>query len=349
MNMNKEEFFKFVEQNIKAHFPMEYQDVIIKSVNNIKANCGELHGLQISRMGESLNPILYLDEYYEMYKSGEMGLFHIMENLVGVFIKAEENKKGKDVNSMVEKFMSYDTVKRNLCMRLCEYVSNKEYLQGRVYTREGDFARTYHVLLERNDSESFSISVTDDLLERWGKTKEELHQDALQADIPENRPVLYHIEEVMLEILKELDHDPVDFLKKDSLEDIRSGLSIWVLTNERRLNGAAMITHQEVLEKIGKMFGEDYYVLPSSQHEMILVPAEGADPVYLHEMVKEINQREVAAVDWLSDRVQYYDTTEHVLENALDRVERIEKQQKKQSEKIVGSPKRPSKEFGPTL
>ena len=74
--------------------------------------------------------------------------------------------------------------------------------------------------------------------------------------------------------------------------------------------------------------------MPSSLHEVIITIAESQDAQELQEMVKEINEAEVDAADVLSDRVQYYDTAAHVLENAFERMERLENLQKGQ-EKVA--------------
>ena len=47
----------------------------------------------------------------------------------------------------------------------------------------------------------------------------------------------------------------------------------------------------------------DYYVLPSSIHECIIIPSdEQLDPEALHEMVKEINEEHVAPEELLAIR-----------------------------------------------
>ena len=54
--------------------------------------------------------------------------------------------------------------------------------------------------------------------------------------------------------------------------------------------------------------GENYFVLPSSIHEVIIVP-ESASPGYsdLNEMIREINQTQVAEEEVLGDHAYYYD------------------------------------------
>lgn len=114
-----------------------------------------------------------------------------------------------------------------------------------------------------------------------------------------------------------------------------------------------MIMHQDVLDKIGELLGQDYYVLPSSLHEVLITIAEEKDVRTLQEMVHEINETQVDAEDLLSDKVQFYDTTTHVLENAIERMERLETLQKEQEKqagvKATSYPKKTTPELSPSF
>lgn len=56
------------------------------------------------------------------------------------------------------------------------------------------------------------------------------------------------------------------------------------------------------------MLGENFYILPSSIHEVILLRESFAeDAEYLRWMIQEVNATEVAPEEILSDRAYYYD------------------------------------------
>lgn len=87
------------------------------------------------------------------------------------------------------------------------------------------------------------------------------------------------------------------------------GSPMTVLTTREQINGAAVIFCDEVLRKIRKKIG-DFYILPSSVHEVLVVPvSEGIDREELEEMVKSVNRDEVAPEDRLADRVFLFDGT----------------------------------------
>ena len=83
---------------------------------------------------------------------------------------------------------------------------------------------------------------------------------------------------------------------------------MYVLSNKFRNYGAACIAYPNVLEMIGQILKKDYYILPSSVHEVIIVPYS---EIYvcskLDEMVREINSTQVEEEDVLSNHVYLYD------------------------------------------
>ena len=82
---------------------------------------------------------------------------------------------------------------------------------------------------------------------------------------------------------------------------------MYVLTNLTSCNGAGAMFCDALLEKIQTKLDCDFYLLPSSIHEVIIVPDEGGfDRSELDEMVKTINATEVNPDDRLADHVFYY-------------------------------------------
>jgi hypothetical protein len=82
---------------------------------------------------------------------------------------------------------------------------------------------------------------------------------------------------------------------------------MYVLSNPVRSFGAACIVYPEVLDMAGQVLGEDYYVLPSSVHEVVLVPvSKSMEPGEMDAMVMEINQTQVAEEEILSDHAYLY-------------------------------------------
>ena len=66
--------------------------------------------------------------------------------------------------------------------------------------------------------------------------------------------------------------------------------SMYVLTNTSGSLGAAALFYPDVKDKAAELLGSDYYILPSSVHEVILVPeSPGINAAELCDMVKQAN------------------------------------------------------------
>ena len=99
-------------------------------------------------------------------------------------------------------------------------------------------------------------------------------------------------------------------VEEEDKEDV-----MYVLSNRLRSYGAAVILYEDRLEEIGEYLGENYYVLPSSVHEMIII-AESAAPGQeeLSDLVTEINTTQVDAEEVLSNHAYYYDRKKRKLQ-----------------------------------
>lgn len=83
------------------------------------------------------------------------------------------------------------------------------------------------------------------------------------------------------------------FIPIDSLDD----LPFYVLTNTKMVFGAGVILY----EKLSRIVGQDFTIIPSSVHETIIVPSE-IDCLYLSRIITEVNATVVSPEEVLSDR-----------------------------------------------
>ncbi len=101
-------------------------------------------------------------------------------------------------------------------------------------------------------------------------------------------------------------------------EDISNGQDeadqILVMTNKSGYNGAITMLYKEKLKQVGDRIRNSFFIIPSSIHEVLLVPcASGVDEEILNQMVREVNSTSVNQEDYLSDHVYYYDHNENIL------------------------------------
>ena len=106
--------------------------------------------------------------------------------------------------------------------------------------------------------------------------------------------------------------------------------TMYVATNSSRMFGASVIAYPDFMEAAAEKMGGDFYVLPSSVHETILVPDDGREiAAGLRAMVQDVNEVDVAPKERLSNEAYHYDSKDKVFERA-DRFEERRAEKKKE-------------------
>lgn len=78
-----------------------------------------------------------------------------------------------------------------------------------------------------------------------------------------------------------------------------------------------------VLNQVSQIFPEGFYILPSSVHEVLIVPkGTEMEPQELGKIVREVNRTEVSRADVLSDRVYEYDREKEKICQVPESIER---------------------------
>lgn len=95
----------------------------------------------------------------------------------------------------------------------------------------------------------------------------------------------------------------------DSLpEELEQKIGVYMLTNDTGINGAFCLLYDDVIKNFAKEQNWNVYILPSSVHELMLVPEQEDTALeFLAELVVEANQTAVGLIDLLSDNIYYYD------------------------------------------
>ncbi|MBR1523675.1 MAG: hypothetical protein IJ641_04380, partial [Lachnospiraceae bacterium] len=90
-------------------------------------------------------------------------------------------------------------------------------------------------------------------------------------------------------------------------EDISNETPMYILSNKDRINGAGAMMYDGILRKFAGNLGNDIYILPSSIHELILVPeCDVMDPDSLMEMIADVNDTQVSREEILSYSLYKY-------------------------------------------
>lgn len=293
--LNYEEFKDAVASQIKDYLPVEYanSDVTIHSV--LKNNATRLDGLSIKKPESNICPNIYLNQYYTDYEDGR-DIDDILSDIAHV---RQMNDAPADLD--VSAITDFSRIKDKIAAKLINTNQNREYLEDKPHTDIADLSAVYYVDLRSDSLGNMTAVITDSLLAQYDITLEKLHEIAVQNMESKARFCS------MLEVLSELMSDSLpqdEFCPADNM--------MFVLTNESKLNGAAMLLCPETMDKIAEQVGSSYYILPSSIHETLVVPfSDGMNVEDLKNMVHEVNSTQLSADEILSDSVYIYDYDKH--------------------------------------
>jgi len=276
-------------------------DTSLKLQTICKNNGLKLDGLIISNPSSNLSPTIFLNYYYEKKE-----LFPDLDAICkDIAMTYRQNRSTERMNA--DFFTNYSHIRKYIAYRIINYEKNKELLETVPYVRYLDLAIVFYCLLNISKNGNATILIHTNHLKLWNITTEQLYTQACQTT-----PLLlpyYFLN--MTSIMSELFHSQ-NSSNNNTLA--ATFCPMYVLTNSQKLYGASCVLYPNLLEAISEQLHANLFILPSSIHEIILLPAVSHSYYKeLASMVAEINRTELAAEEILSDQIYYYSKTEHAL------------------------------------
>ena len=299
--MSYEEFKAWAADEIRAWLPPEYADADV-SIHRMEKLGLAYDGMTVVRSGQRAAAAVNLTAFYDMYQEGRTAGDIIHEMADVAVMQAPQMEYSV--------FSDYEAAKDYLFIRVANKEANADVLAGMPHKEVEDLAITYHVLVNHDQNGIASAPVTDDLLRHYGVTAEQLHEDAIANS---QRMLPAQLDSMQNMLFGMMTPEASDTLRDEPYP----GSTMLVLTNNVQLNGAAALFYPGVMDQAAERLGGDFIVLPSSTHEVIMIPADGmTDFRSLEQMVKDINRSQVAPEERLSDHVYHYDAQERLFERA---------------------------------
>lgn len=302
--LSKRDFIDAVKNNIANFLPEDVSEsVVIDETVVVKMNDQKLHGLVIREKGSDAAPTFYMDEMFERYSNGEE-LGSLMAELANAYSYSRDLPRPPEVD------LSWDSVRDKLTVRLLEKQRNREFLSAMPYVSVGHgLAIIADINMGEDRGGDWRIAINNGVLESLGVDKETLFTEAMNSSVVMEPAVLTDMSNALFSAKRE---NLLDRSEPLAPEDVGG---MYVLTNESGSLGAAALFYPDVKEKAAELLGSDYYVLPSSTHEVILVPdSAGIDTKELCDMVKQANRTVVEKKDVLSDNVYHFSRDERRLD-----------------------------------
>ena len=287
--MDYEQFINQIAEDLKYSIP----GAVVETIDVSKMQGESYRGISIRPLDSPVAASMNLHGAFERLMDGE-DYHDILQGIHDQAVEAVSHGQTFDLDLV----QNYERAKERLCVEVIPVKGNEEMLSGIPYVRMEDLAVIHRIDMDGQAS----VTVTNGLLEHFGISEEQLHADAL-ASAPEVRPAKVVPMHEMLGI-------------PDALIDPGAPV-LYVATTDEQVKGAGVIAYPGVMEAAAEKLGGDFYILPSSVHEVLFLPQNGNEDFRsLESMVREINQAEVAPNERLSDQVYHYDSKDKVFELA---------------------------------
>lgn len=279
--MTKEQFAEELRNILPEYMPDRCKNLTF-IVNKINKNNGvTLIGILIDD-GSKCTPIFYIDAMYDSFCSNH-DLKEIVHKFAKTIINAMDNKPDSD--NILKKIKEKSN---RIIPKLINAEKNQELLKNCPHRIFLDLAVVYEIMLE---SDQF-ILIKNEMFDYHGMTEDELYHLAVK-NVREQKQVV-----TLGQILKEMvgveeDFDPIPML---------------IAKTKYETHGASVMLCEDVLSEAADMLKSNLYILPSSIHEIIVIPVDFRDDVAeLKDMVNAVNQTQVLPEEFLSDSVYFFD------------------------------------------
>lgn len=314
----------YTEHHFKGGFRMNYQSFkenVMPKIEELVRQKGyevsrihlhktnvEKEAIIIREKSRQTAPNVYLDYIFENYQN-------FLDEFVNSLLSWINYTESDGLEKIGDLF-SKDFILENVTVALLNAERNKKLLVDVPHEKFLDLAIVYRVIVSQDENGTRSILVKNDHMLQYGVTEDELHGTALSNSYDKSPYQINSMDEIIKGLL-----GSDELLEHDVELNNSSSEPMLVITNKFGVDGSSAILNNLVLKSIGDRLGGDFFVLPSSRHEVIAVPAlekSKSEVAKFKEMVTDINADMVVPTDFLSDEVYYCDYALGELYNATE-------------------------------
>lgn len=197
-------------------------------------------------------------------------------------------------------YLNIEELKKGICLTLNNYENVKDELDKIPYSEFLDLYVTYNIYTEKNGYKNIKRVFKKDITE-LGLDSEELYRTALSNTMRLFPPKIDRLDNIISDLIG---------LSSDygEMADYNVGTPFLYLSNVNGFYGSPVILYDELILRIRELVGEDYYILPSSIHEYLVVPenAVNCDVGWMLFMVRDVNRTCLDKDTILSNNVYHY-------------------------------------------
>lgn len=311
--MNFKDYVETVKERIKEYLPEEYAGADVNIHETRKLN-ESYTALSVHKPDQVITPSINLDAFYEGFDGSSEHLNMDMARIAELVQREPENLN-------LDVLTDYDKAKEKLFIRVSSLEQNRDRVNEVPHMIKEDLMITYHIAADMGEDGMASSMINNQMMETFQVTPEQLHADALESSQHILPAQIRTMDEVIRPMIR-MDMISSGMTPEEADENLDQMFAeavnpMMVVSNDRTLNGAGVLFYPDMMEKISERLDGDFFILPSSVHETLVIPDNGEYNFKdLKEMVQEVNSSQVEPEDRLTDEVYHFDSKEHVFEKA---------------------------------
>lgn len=274
-------------------------------LNDVRKNNGVvMRGLTVMQDDSNISPTIYLNDYYEEYANGNATLVNVVNDVMDTYYR---NKVNQSVDMRF--FLNYESVKGSVVYKLVNTEKNKELLEDIPHIEFLDLSIVFQCMVAQEELGTASILIHNVHMKLWDVTVEKLYKAAKENTQRLQKYEIKSMAEVLREIMSA--EETGECGCDDCMEDFPDSVPMYVLSNRSRVEGAACILYPNLVRDFAEAVGSSFYIIPSSVHEVLLLPAEDdGESAEIKRMIREINDTQVGMEEILSYSLYFYDKEE---------------------------------------
>lgn len=294
-------FEEYVVQHVREYLPEDYEGAEICVDEMVRHNDEHQHSLRVVRPGDRGSFHCYLGEYEQRMRDEGMTMPEIMVEIAQFVSSYKEDVQAP---ADFDGVMSYEWCRPRLRIRLYDAELNTDYLEDKAYTLHTGFAANYRVQMSPGTDPFLSVPVTKEMVGMWGVTLEQLHADTVENENATNPARL--VSSTRASVLGP--KNVPNLLEDHGRRHVRLDADIYALTSEFGVNGASVIVRDGVLERVARLFGGSYYLVPDCIHQFfVIADRHCAGPEYLEKQLRGANGTTCPPEEVLSYHIYHYD------------------------------------------
>ena len=289
-------YYQFVME-VKKKIEIIVGDALqIDVASTTKNNGNKRIGLSLRDPEVNIAPTIYLEEFYDSY----LDSYSLDEIVYYVLALYEDIRFEQDID--IDDMLNFELIKDRIAFKLINFAMNEDLLEHIPHKCFMEFALVFYVILDTDDDQAGTILITDKILEYWGVGLDELYE-AANRNMPTLLPMKF---KPMKDMMREIPTCPPEVIVEDN--------PLYVLTNEASYYGAAALMYDGILPYIARQLHESFYILPSSIHEVIIIPESTSPPQEeLDQMIENVNKTQIDPEEQLGNFSYYYDARKKIL------------------------------------